>query len=186
MMQEIRFHGRGGQGTVMASIILAKALFNAGNYVQTFPVFGVERRGAPVEAYLRLDSDKILIRSNVYLADHVIVQDAKLLHSIEITKGLKAGGLILINTAAVPADLKPFADFKLAVVDATRIAIENELGTRTHPIANTAMTGAFAKVFGMPPLDILTKVIGEEIPIKPQNNIRAAQQAYDRVVLQNY
>jgi len=65
-MQEIRFHGRGGQGTVVASILLAKAFFSAGYYVQTFPVFGVERRGAPVEAYLRLDTEKILLRCNVY------------------------------------------------------------------------------------------------------------------------
>lgn len=71
-MQEIRFHGRGGQGTVVASILLAKAFFNAGYWVQSFPVFGVERRGAPVEAYLRLDKEKILIRSNVYTPDHVL------------------------------------------------------------------------------------------------------------------
>jgi len=77
-MQEIRFHGRGGQGTVVASILLAKAFFNAGYWVQTFPVFGVERRGAPVEAYLRLDKEKILTRSNVYSPDHVVVQDAKM------------------------------------------------------------------------------------------------------------
>jgi len=65
IMLEIRFHGRGGQGTVVASILLAKAFFDAGYYVQTFPLFGVERRGAPVEAYLRLDKKKILIRSNI-------------------------------------------------------------------------------------------------------------------------
>ena len=80
-MEEIRFHGRGGQGTVVASIILAKAFFKAGYYVQTFPVFGVERRGAPVEAYLRLDRRKIRIRSNIYTPDHVLVQDVKLLGS---------------------------------------------------------------------------------------------------------
>ena len=65
-MHEIRFHGHGGQGTVVASILLAKAFFNAGYYVQTFPVFGIERRGAPVEAYLRLDKEKILIRKIVH------------------------------------------------------------------------------------------------------------------------
>ena len=81
-MQEIRFHGRGGQGTVVASILLAKAFFNAGYWVQAFPVFGVERRGAPVEAYLRLDKEKILTRSNVYTPDHVIVQDVKLLDTL--------------------------------------------------------------------------------------------------------
>jgi 2-oxoacid:acceptor oxidoreductase gamma subunit (pyruvate/2-ketoisovalerate family) len=86
-MLEIRFHGRGGQGTVVASILLAKAFFDAGYYVQTFPLFGVERRGAPVEAYLRLDKKKILIRSNIYTPDHIIVQDVKLLGSIDVTNG---------------------------------------------------------------------------------------------------
>lgn len=86
-MLEIRFHGRGGQGTVMASILLAKAFFNSGYYVQTFPVFGVERRGAPVEAYLRLDQKKILIRSNVYTPDHVVVQDAKLFGNVNVIAG---------------------------------------------------------------------------------------------------
>ncbi|HAO22355.1 MAG TPA: pyruvate ferredoxin oxidoreductase, partial [Desulfobacteraceae bacterium] len=88
-MQEIRFHGRGGQGTVVASVILAKAFFKAGLWVQTFPVFGVERRGAPVEAYLRLDDKKILIRSNLYAPDHIVVQDPKLLETADVTKGLK-------------------------------------------------------------------------------------------------
>ena len=91
-MQEIRFHGRGGQGTVVASILLAKAFFKAGYDVQTFPLFGVERRGAPVEAYLRLDKQKILTRNNVYTPDHVVVQDAKLLQSVDVTRGLKYCG----------------------------------------------------------------------------------------------
>ena len=78
-MLEIRFHGRGGQGTVVATILLAKAFFQAGYYVQSFPVFGVERRGAPVEAYLRLDEKEIWVRSNVYAPDHVVVLDRTLL-----------------------------------------------------------------------------------------------------------
>ena len=75
----IRFHGRGGQGTVVATIMLAKAFFQAGYQVQTFPFFGVERRGAPVEAYVRVDSEKILLRTNGSTPDHVVVQDPTLL-----------------------------------------------------------------------------------------------------------
>ena len=45
-MLEIRFHGRGGQGTVVATILMSKAFFRAGYQVQSFPFFGVERRGA--------------------------------------------------------------------------------------------------------------------------------------------
>jgi 2-oxoacid:acceptor oxidoreductase gamma subunit (pyruvate/2-ketoisovalerate family) len=141
-MHEIRFHGRGGQGTVVASILLAKAFFNAGYYVQSFPVFGVERRGAPVEAYLRLDKKKILIRSNVYTPDHVVVQDAKLLGNVDVVKGLKPGGSILINSKDTPDNLAHFSGFRLAFVDANHIAVKNNLGTRTHPIINTAMIGA--------------------------------------------
>jgi 2-oxoacid:acceptor oxidoreductase gamma subunit (pyruvate/2-ketoisovalerate family) len=180
-MQEIRFHGRGGQGTVVASVILAKAFFSAGYYVQSFPVFGVERRGAPVEAYLRLDTEKILVRCNVYTPDHVVVQDFKLLENVPVTGGLKAGGWILINAAAQPENLEIFSGFRLAWVDATAIAIQNQLGARTHPIINTAIIGAFARILEMPPMDMICEAIKEDIHTKPEQNIRASQVAYDRV-----
>lgn len=180
-MQEIRFHGRGGQGTVVASILLAKAFFKAGYYVQTFPVFGVERRGAPVEAYLRLDKKKILIRSNVYTPDHVIVQDTKLLSNVDVTKGLKPEGWILINSQGLPDKLEPFFGYKLAYVDATHIAIKNDLGTRTHPIINTAMIGAFARIMDIPPIDTLAEAIEKEISVKSQKNVQAAKDAYENV-----
>jgi 2-oxoacid:acceptor oxidoreductase gamma subunit (pyruvate/2-ketoisovalerate family) len=182
-MHEIRFHGRGGQGTVVASILLAKAFFKSGYFVQTFPLFGVERRGAPVEAYLRLDNEKILVRSNIYTPDHVIVQDIKLLDSIDVTKGLKPGGSILMNSNDLPDHIEPLFGFRLAFVDADHIAADNGLGTRTQPIINTAMIGAFAKVLGMPPLDRLTSAIKNEIHVKADQNILAAQQAYEKVTV---
>jgi pyruvate ferredoxin oxidoreductase gamma subunit/2-oxoisovalerate ferredoxin oxidoreductase gamma subunit len=182
-MQEIRFHGRGGQGTVVASILLAKAFFNAGYWVQTFPVFGVERRGAPVEAYLRLDKEKILIRSNVYTPDHVVVQDAKLLESVDVTAGLKPGGWVLVNASRQPENLNIFSGYQLAWVDATGIAIRNRLGTHTHPIINTAMIGAFTRMLEMPPLDMIFDAITEDITVKPEQNIKASKDAYERVRL---
>lgn len=182
-MIEIRFHGRGGQGTVVASILLAKAFFDAGYYVQTFPLFGVERRGAPVEAYLRLDKKKILVRSNVYTPDHVVVQDPKLLRSVEVTKGLVDGGWILINAPELPGNLEPFAPYRLACVDATAIAVDNRLGTRTHPIVNTGMIGAMARILDMPPIDMVKKAIASEISVKPEQNVKAAQQAFEQVHL---
>lgn len=184
-MREIRFHGRGGQGTVVASIILAKAFFKAGYFVQTFPVFGVERRGAPVEAYLRLGQSKILVRHNVYTPDHVLVQDAKLLRNVDITRGLKPGGWILLNISEKPAEMAPFADFQLAIVDAARIARKYGLGTRTQPMINTAMIGAFSKVLGNPHPDFVAESIEEEIAAKTGENIRAARQAYDEVRVVN-
>jgi 2-oxoacid:acceptor oxidoreductase gamma subunit (pyruvate/2-ketoisovalerate family) len=182
-MVEIRFHGRGGQGTVVATILLAKAFFRAGYQVQSFPFFGVERRGAPVEAYVRLDKEKILLRTNVYYPDHVVVQDQTLLHGVNVTRGLKPGGGILINSSAPPANRKPFTGYQLALVDASRIALKNQLGTRTHPIVNTAMIGAFARMAGMPPLDAIRDVIREEVPDTFMQNIAAAEDAFRDVRL---
>jgi 2-oxoacid:acceptor oxidoreductase gamma subunit (pyruvate/2-ketoisovalerate family) len=182
-MVEIRFHGRGGQGTVVATILLAKAFFQAGYHVQSFPLFGVERRGAPVEAYLRLDQTKILVRTNVYTPDHVVVLDRTLLASADVTSGLKRGGWILLNAPGPPENPASFAGFHLAVVDATRIALQHRLGTRTHPIVNTALTGALARVLGVPPLALLAAAIREEVPGMAAENIRAAEVAYSEVRL---
>ncbi|OPX40041.1 MAG: pyruvate ferredoxin oxidoreductase [Desulfobacteraceae bacterium 4484_190.3] len=182
-MIEIRFHGRGGQGTVIASILLAKALFQAGYQVQSFPVFGVERRGAPVEAYVRFDKENILIRTNVYNPDHVVVQDCTLLQNIDVTRGLKPEGWIIINSPVSPDDLAPFTGFKLAFVDANGIALRNHLGTRTHPIVNTPMIGVFARVFNMPSMDAVEAAIREEVPAEVEGNIKAAQDAYNEVQL---
>ena len=182
-MKEIRFHGRGGQGTVVATIILARALFKCGYNVQTFPSFGVERRGAPVEAYLRIDKDKdILMRCNVYTPDHIIVQDRKLLSTINVTSGLKNGGFILVNSPTSPDKMESNHSFRVVHVNATEIAIKNGLGTKTHPMINTAMCGAFSRIMDMPDIDTLATVIQEEIKIKPEGNIKAAREAYDACI----
>jgi pyruvate ferredoxin oxidoreductase gamma subunit/2-oxoisovalerate ferredoxin oxidoreductase gamma subunit len=185
-MEEIRFHGRGGQGTVVASILMAKALFAAGRQVQSFPVFGVERRGAPVEAYLRTDHEKILHRCNLYNPDHVVVLDARLLTPETVLRGLKEGGTVLVNAPQVPeaADPGTLADFRVVCVDATRIAVRHGLGSRTHPIVNTAMCGALARVLQTPPLADLSAVIAREVPVKPEENVRAAEDAFAAVVLE--
>ena len=182
-MVEIRFHGRGGQGTVVATILLAKAFFQAGYHVQSFPLFGVERRGAPVEAYLRLDRTKILVRTNVYTPDHVVVLDHTLLATADVTRGLKRSGWILLNAPEPPQDLASFAGFHLAFVDATRIALQHRLGTRTHPIVNTALTGALARVLGVPPLAAIAEAIREEVPGTAEENIKAAKVAFSEVRL---
>ncbi len=180
-MLEIRFHGRGGQGTVVATILLAKAFFKAGYQVQSFPFFGIERRGAPVEAYLKLNEKDILIRSNVYNPDHVVVQDRTLVQSIDFTKGLKPGGWILINSPATPHNMTLFAGFRLAFVDASHIARNHKLGTRTSPIVNTSMIGAFARILDMPPMESIASAIREDITIEAEQNVRAAEDAYREV-----
>ena len=180
-MIEIRFHGRGGQGTVVASILMAKAFFRAGFQVQSFPFFGVERRGAPVEAYLRLDEKPVRLRTNVYTPDHVLVQDGTLLHSINVTRGLKENGWVLLNSTGSPEDVSPFAGYRLAWIDASRIAARHGLGTRTHPIVNTTMIGAFARLLGIPPLEAIEEAIREEVFIKPEDNVSAARDAFREV-----
>jgi pyruvate ferredoxin oxidoreductase gamma subunit/2-oxoisovalerate ferredoxin oxidoreductase gamma subunit len=182
-MLEIRFHGRGGQGTVVATILLAKAFFDAGYWVQSFPLFGVERRGAPVEAYLRVDSKQILVRTNVYQPDHLVILDRTLLNAVDLTHGLRPGGWILLNAPELPSRPKLFSGYRLALVDATRIALKHELGTRTHPIVNTAVMGALARMLGMPTMDAVATAIEDEIPEHFERNIQAAKDAYDAVAL---
>ncbi len=182
-MLEIRFHGRGGQGTVLASISLAKAFFDSGYQVQTFPLFGVERRGAPVEAFLRISKTDILVRSNVYTPDHLVIMDSKLLTAIDVTRGLKKNAMILINSPQAPKDMSPFKDFRVAVVDAAAVALENGLGSRTRPIINTAMLGAFSRMMAMPDMKYIEKAILKEVPVKQEQNVTAARQAYDSVTM---
>jgi 2-oxoacid:acceptor oxidoreductase gamma subunit (pyruvate/2-ketoisovalerate family) len=177
---EIRFHGRGGQGSVVASEVLAAALFSEGNHVQAFPTFGVERRGAPVAAFLRIDRAPIRLRCQVATPDHVIILDPTLIPVIDVTAGLKEGGSILINSEKPPADFAGFAEsgWRVATVDAARIAHENGLGSRTNPIVNTAILGAFARVTGLVSLDAVVTSIQEGIPQKTASNMAAAREAH--------
>lgn len=179
-MTEIRFHGRGGQGAVIASEILASALFAEGKYVQTFPEFGVERRGAPVQAFLRFDNKPILLRCKVYNPDHIIVLDPVLIKTVNITQGLKNGGWILINSSKLPTEPK-FNQYRLAIVDATGIAIKYRLGAKTAPIVNTAILGAFVKISKLTTLDHIIDGIKDYVPVKIQENIQATKEAYEMV-----
>ena len=183
-MVEIRFHGRGGQGAVVASNILAVACFLEGKYVQAFPQFGVERRGAPVEAYTRVNSRKIHLRTNVYTPDHVIVLDPTLIEVVDVTRGLKPGGTLLLNTDRLPGDFgERFGAFRVATVDASRIALRHRLGSRTHPIVNTAVLGAFARATGVVSIDAVCEAIRQEVPSSHEANMAAAREAFHTVAL---
>ncbi len=181
-MIEIRFHGRGGQGAVIASKVMAVAMFKEGKWVQSFPKFGVERRGAPVEAFLRVDQKKILLRNNIYEPDHILVLDPTLIEAVDVTTGLAKGGLVLINSSKQPADFPELAAFRVATVDASAIALEHRLGSPSAPIVNTAILGAFAKVSGLVGIDSTCEAIKEDVPIKPDANAAAAQAAFDAVI----
>ncbi len=131
-MVEIRFHGRGGQGTVVASKILADAIAKEGNWVQAYPEFGVERRGSPVVAFIRVDSRPIYDKSRIYEPDSVVVVDPTLVEAIDITDGLKPGGTVIINSDRKPEEF-PFHDkFKVRTVNATEIAVSKLGPGRAH------------------------------------------------------
>ena len=183
-MIEIRFHGRGGQGAVVASKVLAVAFFHESLYVQSFPAFGVERRGAPVMAFLRVDRQPINLRVNIYQPDHIVVLDPTLLGAIDVTSGLKQDGWILINSHQPPEVFSNLKSFRTATVDATSIAIENGLGSRTNPIVSTAILGAFSKATGLVGIDSIALAIREEVPGKRDENVKAAREAYQGVRFQ--
>ncbi len=178
-MLELRLHGRGGQGSVVASKILADAVVRAGKYVQAFPEYGVERRGAPVFAFVRIDDKPINLRSKIYNPDHIIVLDPTLIEAINVTEGLKKGGVILINSEQDPSHFKDLKDFNVMTVDATKIAVKHRLGSKASPIVNTAILGAVIKAFGVASLKDLTGAIKDGVPVKVEENIAAAEEAYE-------
>ncbi len=181
-MLEIRFHGRGGQGSVVASKILANSAFIDGKYSQSFPAFGVERRGAPVTAFLRVDERPIRVRTEIYEPDHIIVLDPLLVEQVNLTEGLKEGGIAIVNTNKKPADFADiFKGFKVATVAAGKIAVKYHLGSAQSPIVNTAILGAIAKVLGLVTMESLIKAIKSDVPAHPENNAAAAEEAYQTV-----
>ncbi len=184
-MIEILIHGRGGQGGVKASLSLASAAAKSGKFVQSFPEFGVERRGAPVKAFNRISDEPIVIRSKIYNPDHVVVLDPTLIQSINITEGLKKGGWIIINTNKKPGDFKEFCkNYKVATINAKEIAIRNRLGSRAAPIVNTAILGAVIKVLKVSDKESLAIAIKEFVPVKREENVKAAYEAYEEVIFE--
>lgn len=179
-MIEIRFHGRGGQGTVVASKILADTIAKEGNYVQAYPEFGVERRGAPVFAFIRIDDSPIYDKSRIYEPNHVIVVDPTLIDAIDVTEGLKEGGTIIVNTDKKPEELKFQNKYKIVTFNATGIAVKHKLGTLTAPIVNTSIVGAVVKILKLARIESLLEAVREGVPIKPEENAAAAKEAYEK------
>lgn len=143
-MLEIRWHGRGGQGSKTASVLLGKVCSEAGKYIQAFPEYGPERMGAPVIAYNRVSDQPISVHCQIEEPEIVVVLDPTLTATINVVEGLKEGGKIIINTDLPPAGFKEKLNFngELYTIDANKISTE-ELG-RSFP--NTPMLGAVVKV----------------------------------------
>ena len=177
-MYKVRLHGRGGQGIKLAAHILGRAAFLSGFQVQSFAVYGAERRGAPLESFVRMDTKEILERGYIFDPDFVICVDDTL-DIKRVVKGLKNGGRILINTRKYPGYFS-FLKQKVYTVDATKIALE----TIGIPIPNTAILGAFAKVFKKIPLDNLKEAVKKELREEGKSelidkNIKAVETCYE-------
>jgi len=141
-MLEIRWHGRGGQGAVTASKVLAESAMSLGKFIQAFPEYGSERQGAPVKSFTRISDTKIRQYNQVTAPDVVIVLDPTLLDAVDVTEGLSDDGILIINTQSKPAEVRQKMNLKgrkLFTVDATGISLRN-LG---KAIPNTPMIGAF-------------------------------------------
>ena len=185
-MIELRIHGRGGQGAVVASKTLAQAAFLAGRYVQSYPDYGVERRGAPVVAFARIaePGDELFVRQDIREPHHLLVLDATLLDTANPLAGLQPSGWIVVNTPDPPEQLGIVPKFRVATVNATAIAMRHGLGTAAQPVVNTAILGAFVRATGIVELDDLLKAIRYEVPVKEAENCKAATEAYEQVLME--
>jgi pyruvate ferredoxin oxidoreductase gamma subunit len=174
-MKEIRFHGRGGQGAVTSAELAAQAAISVGLYAQAFPSFGPERRGAPVQAFLRISEDPIRLRSKIYRPDFVVILDSSLVKSGNPSEGLKEGGMVVINTNMDEESIrKLFPGLKVAYVDALKIARE-EMGV---PITNTTMLGALIRASNLFPISALDQPVRERFKNIAQKNINSYMRAY--------
>jgi len=180
-LYEIRFHGRGGQGAVVASEVLANAAFREGYHVSAFPFFGMERRGAPVTAFARISKEPILIRSGIYEPDFVIVLDESLIAAVDVLEGLKPNGSILVNTRREPKDLPLDSKHKKYTVNATDIAVKHGLGSPSTPIVNSAILGAFARISNLVTLNVIIESVRTIAPTKKDANAAATKEAFHEV-----
>jgi len=180
---EICFHGRGGQGAVTAANLLVAAALKDGNKgLQAFPFFGAERRGAPVRAFARISDEEVHLRSEIYSPDIVIVLDESIMDVVDVLKGLKDDGKILINTTKKPKDFDFSKKYDVATVDATGIAIKHDIKVGGIPVVNTPILGAVPRVLDKVTLPSIQAVVkGKWKGELSDKNVAATQDAYDLV-----
>ncbi|MFQ6076172.1 MAG: 2-oxoacid:acceptor oxidoreductase family protein [Candidatus Bathyarchaeia archaeon] len=188
-MIEIRLHGRGGQGAILAALIVAEAAFHEGKYSQKIPIYGGERRGAPVMAFLRIDDKPIHLTSAIYEPDCIIVLSDGLYKIVNVTDGLKESGVALINDRRDPEVMRDELGVKLAkvaTVDATAIATKT-FGRTAIPITNTTMMGALSAATGWIRVESLFEPIMERFPGRlGERNIKAVREGYDSVKVKEF
>jgi len=173
-MIEIRIHGRGGQGNVVAAYLLAAAAFDAGMQCQAFPAFGAERRGAPVVAFVRISRAPIQRRNQVLHPAYLIIQDRTLLHEPGLTEGLLPGGAILLNSNQSSEEASQLTGKPTVTLPATAMALE----TVGKDVPNVPLLSAFLTLTGLLPPDCLTHALAErfkgEILEKNQQLVKLA------------
>ena len=183
---EVRWHGRGGQGTVTAAKVLAETALSSGKHVQAFPEYGPERMGAPLRAYNRLSTKPITVHCHVTNPDVVVVVDPTLMGSVDITEGTSDDALFVINTSESAAEIKQELGLeskqRVYTVNASKIALE----TIKRPLPNTPLLGALAKVSGLINIDDLIKDLKQSFSKKFTEqvvtaNLEAVQRAYEEV-----
>lgn len=186
-LTEIRWHGRGGQGAKTAALLLADVAFNTGKYVQGFPEYGPERMGAPITAYDRISDKEIRVHSNIYEPDFVVVVDETLLHSVDVTQGLKKDGAILINTEMQKEEIVPLLNGyqgKVFLIDAKKVC----MATLGKYFPNTPMLAAIVKVSGLMEEEVFLKEMENSLkhkfakkPEVLEGNMNALRMAFKEV-----
>lgn len=184
-MFQVRIHGRGGQGVVTAAELLSVAAFEEGRHAQAFPSFGSERTGAPVVAFCRLADTPIRVREPVMTPDALIVQDATLLHQVDVFSGLEPDGYVLVNSERTLEELgivevaQRLRPQRIATVPATELAREH-LG---RPVPNAVLLGAFAAVTGAVSIAAVVDAIRKKFRGQvADGNVAAAEAAYALVL----
>ncbi|MCX8189140.1 MAG: 2-oxoacid:acceptor oxidoreductase family protein [Nitrososphaeria archaeon] len=182
MLYEIRFHGRGGQGSVTAAELLVKAALAEGKWGQSFPFFGAERRGAPVTAFARISEEKYFLHSPITEPNVVVVLDKKILDVVDVTAGLKENGMLVINSGNFSKESS--YGFRVCYVDATKIAFSLGLSVAGWVIVNTAMLGAIVKAVPLIRLESVVNAIRHNWPGRiGEINAESARRAYEEAVV---
>jgi pyruvate ferredoxin oxidoreductase gamma subunit len=182
---EIRWHGRGGQGAVTAATLLARAAMYSGfRGTQAFPFFGAERRGAPIKAFTRISRSPVLVHSQIYNPDVIIVLDSTLMRITNVLEGAKENAFLIVNTSKKPSEMEVEGNFNVCTVDATGIALKHELIVAGQPVVNTSILGAFSRATGLVDMKNIGRAILEGWKGDAgKRNLMAAEEAYEKVSL---
>jgi len=184
-MKEILWHGRGGQGVVIAAQMLAEAAYLQGfRGITSAPTFGPERRGAPVTASTRISDEPIRTFSQIEQADIAVVLDDTLFKVVDIRSRLKEGGLMIINTPRPVEEIDFNGCFDIATVDAVGIALKHYLTKEGAPVINTPLLGAVAKATGLVTLDNIEKALQGKLPREAvARNFSTVKDAYEKTTI---